>query len=61
MMMMKNFNDTIGIRPGDIPACSAVPQPTAPPRIPKLRVAKRKVKRMHLCMLYGVESEQLAA
>ena len=29
---MKNFNDTIGNRTRDLPACSAVPQPTAPPR-----------------------------
>jgi len=29
---MKNSNDTIGNETRDIPACSAVPQPTAPPR-----------------------------
>jgi len=29
---MKNSNDTIGNRIRDLPACSAVPQPTAPPR-----------------------------
>jgi hypothetical protein len=29
-MSMKNF-DTIGNRNCDLPACSAVPQPTAPP------------------------------
>ena len=28
---MKNANDTIGSRTRDFPACSAVPQPTAPP------------------------------
>jgi len=31
---MKNSNDTIGNRTSDLPACSAVPQPTAPPRAP---------------------------
>ena len=31
---MKNSNDTIGNRTRDLPACSAVPQPTAPPRSP---------------------------
>jgi hypothetical protein len=31
---MKNSSDTIGNRTGDLPACSAVPKPTAPPRIP---------------------------
>ena len=28
---MKNANETIGIRTRDLPTCSAVPQPTAPP------------------------------
>jgi hypothetical protein len=31
---MKNFNDTIENRTRDLPACSAVPEPTAPPRAP---------------------------
>ena len=31
---MKNFNDTIGNRTLDLPACSAVPQTTAAPRAP---------------------------
>ena len=31
IMSMKNSNDAIGNRTCDIPACSAVPQPTAPP------------------------------
>ena len=35
-MSMKNSNDTIGDRPRDLPACSAVPQPTAPPCAPKM-------------------------
>ena len=34
IMSMKNCNDTIGDRTRDLPACSAVPLPTAPPRIP---------------------------
>jgi hypothetical protein len=29
---MKNSSDTIGNRSRDLPVCSAVPQPTAPPR-----------------------------
>ena len=32
----KKSNDTIGNRTRDPPACSAVPQPTAPPRAPYL-------------------------
>ena len=31
IMSMKYSNDTIGNRTCDLPACSAVPQPTAPP------------------------------
>jgi len=31
-MSLKNSSDTIGNRTRDLPACSAVPQPTAPPR-----------------------------
>jgi hypothetical protein len=31
-MPMKKSTDTIGNRTRDLPACSAVPQPTAPPR-----------------------------
>jgi hypothetical protein len=31
---MKNSSDTIGNRTRDLPACSTVPQPTAPPRTP---------------------------
>ena len=34
IMSMKNSNDTIGYRTRNLPACSAVPQPTAPPRGP---------------------------
>jgi hypothetical protein len=34
-MSMKNSIDTIGNRTRDIPACSAVPQPNAPPPTPK--------------------------
>jgi hypothetical protein len=33
-MSMKNSNDTIGNQTRDLPACSAVPQPTAPLRAP---------------------------
>ena len=33
-MSMKNSSDTVGNRTRDLLACSAVPQPTAPPRVP---------------------------
>jgi hypothetical protein len=38
IMSMKNSNNTIGNRTRDFPACSAVPQPTAPPRAPRVYV-----------------------
>ena len=38
IMSMKNSNDTIGNLTRDLPACGAVPQPTAPPRAPTLTV-----------------------
>jgi hypothetical protein len=34
IMSMKNCNDTIRNQTRDLPTCSAVPQPTAPPRTP---------------------------
>jgi hypothetical protein len=37
-MPMKKSNDTIGNRTRDLPVCSAVSQPTAPPRDPSLNV-----------------------
>ena len=42
IMSMKNSNDTIGNQTCDLPACSAVPQPTAPPRVPKCIYMKLK-------------------
>ena len=35
---MKKSNDTIGNRTRDLPACSAVPQPTALPRAPHINI-----------------------
>ena len=40
---MKNSSDTIGNRTRDVPACSAVPQPTAPPRAPKRYINEDKI------------------
>jgi hypothetical protein len=40
---MKNSSDTIGNRTRDLPACSAVPQPTAPLRVPS-RIMYRRIK-----------------
>jgi len=43
-MSTKNSNDTIGNRTRDLPACSTVPQPTAPPCPPT--VTSKTVVRM---------------
>jgi hypothetical protein len=34
-MSMKNSSDIMGNRTRDVPSCSAVPQPTAPPGAPQ--------------------------
>jgi hypothetical protein len=36
---MKISSDTMGSRSRDLPACSTVPQPTAPPRVPLFSIA----------------------
>ena len=41
---MKNYNDTTGNRIRDLPACSAVPQPTAPPRAPNTKRSLLKLQ-----------------
>jgi hypothetical protein len=48
-MSVKNSSDTIGNRTRDVPVCSAVPQPTAPPRAPfchsvVMKIYKPKIK-----------------
>jgi hypothetical protein len=43
IMSMKNSNNTIGNRTRDLPACSAVPQPTAPLRAPKFGMYGQKL------------------
>jgi len=53
---MRNPKDTIGNRNRDVPACSEVPQPTAPPRAPVLRYTKMKTNeessaKCHKCIL----------
>ena len=53
---MKNSSDTFGIRIRDLPACSAVPQPTAPPSCTtKKRLADCKYKSVaRRCVLFHV-------
>ena len=45
---MKNSSDTIGNRTRDLPACSAVPQPTALPRTPRVISTGRKIINSYL-------------
>ena len=41
IMSLKNPTDTTGNRTPDRPACSAVPQPTSPPRAPGHKIYER--------------------
>jgi len=43
-MSLKNSSDTIGNRTGVLPACNAVPQPTAPPRAPIIKIYNVNIK-----------------
>jgi len=48
IMSMKNFNETIGNRTRNLPACSAIPQPTAPSSTPVLTLVQTKQIRMNI-------------
>jgi len=50
IMSMKTSNDPIKIRIRDLPACSAVPQPTAPPRAPGRVFIGRDIPWQLLCL-----------
>jgi hypothetical protein len=52
-MSMKNCNDTIGNQTSNLPACSAVPQPTAPPRVPTKYCAYNKLYEMQFLTLWA--------
>jgi hypothetical protein len=54
ILSMKNSNDTIKNRTRNLPACSTVPQPTAPPRTPR-----RKVSYVNLYCMCGVTSHKI--
>ena len=55
-MSMKNSNDTIRNQTSGLPACSAVPQPTAPPRTRKMNICRTVVSPV---VLYGCETWSL--
>jgi hypothetical protein len=54
-MSMKNSKDTIGNRTRDLPACSAVPQPTAPPGVPNKICNDRSFGKGHLLDLQPLD------
>jgi hypothetical protein len=56
---MKNSSDPIGNRTRYVPACSAVPQPTAPPRAPNFKLRTVKLVLTPLFILHYVAEEQL--
>ena len=56
---MKNSNDTIGNRTRDLPACSAMPRPTAPPRTPHIVVLKLNYLRHQENMLVILSTSNL--
>ena len=51
-MSMNNSNDTIGNRTRDLPVCSAVPQPTAPPAACPLVEVVALLMYIHLLFKY---------
>ena len=60
-MSMKSSNDTIGNWTLNLPTCGAVPQPTAPPRVPrylctpvKYRSTKLPFSFIHHCRRYMI-------
>ena len=53
-MSMKNSNDTIGNRTRDLLACSAVPQPTAPPRAPTYKVYLNLIKNIKVYVKFEI-------
>jgi len=53
---MKNSSDTIGNRTRCLPTCSAVPQPTAPPRAPNLNVMSITCQRRWTDIVFNIPS-----
>ena len=51
-MSVKNSNDTIGNRTRDLPTCSAVRQPNAPRRTPRLLHTGSKVVKVAKTTVY---------
>jgi hypothetical protein len=47
IMSTKNSNDTVGNQTRDVPACSALPQPTSPPLAPDIKLYSKQLKSDH--------------
>ena len=62
-MSLKNSNDAIGNRTRDLPVCSAIPQPTAPPRAPqrspKITLNYKKYHSWNLTEQTGTKYQQM--
>jgi hypothetical protein len=56
-MSMKNSSKTIGNRNRDLPGCSAVPQPTAPPRAADLVLNPTEALILKLSQSRSVDKE----
>ena len=54
---MKNFNDTIGNRNPDLPACSAGPQQTAPPGVPIFRAGNDNISKSNGELVFVTEKK----
>jgi len=57
IMSMKNSNDTIGNRTQDLPACSAGPQPTAPPGVPNFRLSSDNISKSNVELVFVTEKK----
>jgi hypothetical protein len=58
-MSMKNSSDTIRNRTRDLPVCSAVPQPTAPPAACPPGPTVARINDLGCCMSFGLIVSQL--
>jgi hypothetical protein len=53
-MSIKNSNDTIRNRSRDLPICTAVPQPTALPRVPQILELDRNISNVSNFIIFSV-------
>jgi hypothetical protein len=55
---MKNSIDTVGNRTSDVPTCSAVPHPTAPPPVAQCLTELRHLTSMPSCYRNGHREDE---